>query len=222
MSISDIRSARKVPEAEYSVYTDTQNLLNHAKVEARRRNFSDWLICDIDAHHTETISWKEVVEFIEDPVLRQAARDYHSSRWTAAPYGLNGDFGLRYQGVGGRIMHQEAQREEIKTTSVHRDVTLTRRAMNALGIDYMVVFPTPMLFLGMHPQHDMEVVLTRAYTRWTVENLLKADPRIKTLIALPFNTPSACEKMVKEFNDAPGVIGYCVSSVRNKAVHHND
>ena len=31
--------------------------------------------------------------------------------------------------------------------------------MDALGLDYQVVFPTPMLTLGMHPQDDIEVAL---------------------------------------------------------------
>ena len=61
----------------------------------------------------------------------------------APPYGLNGDLGLRYQDVGGRIPHQSGQREKVEETDVHRDVTLTRRAMEALCVDKMVVFPTP-------------------------------------------------------------------------------
>ena len=31
--------------------------------------------------------------------------------------------------------------------------------MESLGLDYMVVFPTGMLSLGMHPQLHMEVLL---------------------------------------------------------------
>ena len=65
------------------------------------------------------------------------------ARIGAPPYGLNGDLGLRYQSVGGRIPHQDGQRETVTETDVHRDVTLTRRAMDSLGIDNMVVFPTP-------------------------------------------------------------------------------
>jgi uncharacterized protein len=170
----------------------------------------------------EVISWKEIVEYIEDPVMRAAADDYHANRWGGTPFGLNGDLGLRYQSVGGRIPHQADQREKVEEVDVHRDVVLTRRAMNSLGVDYMVVFPTPMLFLGMHPQPEMEVLLSRAYTKWMIDKILKADDRIKTLLYLPFNTPSECERMVKEFADAPGIIGFCVASVRNKAVHHND
>ena len=157
---------------EVSVHTDTRELLAHAKRDARKRGFQDWLICDIDAHHVETVSWKEVVEYIEDPVVRQQAIHFTNERVNAPPYGLNGDLGLRYQSVGGRIPHQDGPREVVTETDVHRDVTLTRRAMESLAIDYMVVFPTPMLFLGMHPQPEMEVWLSRAYNRWLIDKLL--------------------------------------------------
>ena len=58
---------------EVSVHTDTRELLAHAKRDARKRGFQDWLICDIDAHHVETVSWKEIVTYIEDPVIREQA-----------------------------------------------------------------------------------------------------------------------------------------------------
>src|SRR5215467_4047938 len=145
------------------VYTDTRDLLAHAKRDAIRRKYHDWLICDIDAHHVETVSWKEIITYIEDPVVREQAIHFQNDRINAPPYGLNGDLGLRYQSVGGRIPHQDGKRTPVTETDVHRDVILTRRAMEALAIDYMVVFPTPMLMLGMHPQPEMEVWLGNAY-----------------------------------------------------------
>lgn len=207
---------------EASVNTDTRDLLAHAKRDARRRNFQDWLICDIDAHHLEVVSWREVVQYIEDPVIRDQAVHFMNERVGAPPYGLNAEFGLRYQSAGGRIPHQDGQREVVTETDVHRDVVLTRRAMDALAIDYMVVFPTPMLTLGLHPQPEMEVWIARAYNRWLIENVLKADDRIKTLVYVPFNTPSEAERVVKDFGDETGVIGFCVPSTRHKPVHHND
>jgi uncharacterized protein len=207
---------------EVSVFADTREILAHAKRDARRRNFQDVLICDIDAHHVETISWREIIRFIEDPVIREQAMHFMNDRVGAPPYGLNGDIALRYQSVGGRIPHQDGQREQVAETDVHRDVTLTRRAMEALAIDYMVVFPTPMLFLGMHPQPEMEVWLARAYNNWLIENVLAADDRIKTLAYLPFNTPVEAERCVRDFADRKGVIGFCIPSTRYKPVHHND
>src|SRR5690606_7179674 len=84
------------------------------------------------------------------------------------------------------------------------------------------VFPTPMLFLGMHPQPDMEVYLGNAYNAWFLERVLSGDDRIKSLIYLPFNTPEEAVKTVERFGHHPGVIGFCVTSTRYKAVHHND
>jgi uncharacterized protein len=150
---------------EISVHTDTRDVLAHARRNAIKRGLQDWFVCDIDAHHVETVSWKEIVAYIEDPVIRDNAMRFQSERVGAPPYGLNGDLGLRYQSVGGRIPHQDGQREVVEETDVHRDVVLTRRAMDSLGIDNMVVFPTPMLFLGMHPQPEMEVWLGGAYNR---------------------------------------------------------
>src|SRR5580658_4485902 len=186
------------------VFTDTSDLLAHAKRDSIRRKYRDWLICDIDAHHVETVSWKEIITYIEDPAVRQQAIHFQNERVGAPPYGLNGDLGLRYQSVGGRIPHQDGQREIVEDTGVHRDVILTRRAMDSLGIDNMVVFPTPMLFLGMHPQAEMEVWLGGAYNRWLIERILSGDDRIKSLIYLPFNTPKEAERTVEELGDKQG------------------
>ena len=49
---------------EASVFADTREILAHAKRDARRRNFQDVLICDIDAHHVETVSWKAIIRHI--------------------------------------------------------------------------------------------------------------------------------------------------------------
>ena len=215
-------AAKPLPIQNVDVYTDTRDILANARRNAAKRGFNDWFICDIDAHHVESVSWAEIVGHIEDPVIREQALMYHRERIGAPPYGLIGDFGLRYQDVGGRIPHQSDRRETVDDKSVHRDVVLTRRAMNSLGIDNMVVFPTPMLFLGMHPQPEMEVWLSRAYNRWTIDTLLAADDRIKSLIVLPFNTPSEAVRAVEEFGDAKGVIGFCMTSTRYKPVHHND
>lgn len=213
--------ATDLPVQEIDVHTDTRDILAHAHAGAKKRGFQDWLICDVDAHHVETVSWHELVEYIEDPVIRHQAMLFHQEKLGGAPYGLNGDMGLKYQDVGGRIPHQASLREKTEP-GVHRDVTLTRRAMQALGVDYMVLFPTPMLTLGLHPQPEMEVWLGRAYNRWLADKVLSVDSRIKTLAYLPFNVPSEAERVIRDFADSPGVIGFCVPSTRHKPLHHND
>ncbi len=210
------------PIEEIGIYSDTRDILAHAREDARRQGIADWFIVDVDAHHMESISWAHIVQYIEDPVIRDQAVRFQKERVGAPPYGINADLGLRYQDVGGRIPHQLDIREKIDDTSVHRDVTLTRRVMDGLCLNNIVVFPTPILQLGVHPQFDMEVPLGRAYTRWLVEHILSADERIKSLAYLPFNTPKAAIQMVEDFGDCKGIVGFCVTSVRYKPVHHND
>ncbi len=210
------------PVKEIGIYSDTRDILTHARKDAMRHGINDWFIVDVDAHHMESVSWVEVVQHIEDPVIRDQALRFQKERVGAPPYGINADLGLRYQDVGGRIPHQLDLREKIEDGSVHRDVTLTRRAVEGLCLDYIVLFPTPMLQLGMHPQIDMEVTLGRAYTRWLLETILPADKRFRTFAYLPFNSPQAAIKMVEDFGDCEGVIGFCVTSARYKPVYHND
>ena len=141
------------------------------------------------------------------------------------PYGLNGDLAMRYQDVGGRIPHQAARSEKVDEAEIkeagHRDLVLAKRAYEAMGIDVQVVFPTPMLFLGMHPQFDMEAILGKAYNRWQVENILKKDPKLKTMMFLPFNDPEWRWKPLRSSEMRRAVSVSLVTSVRYKAVHHN-
>ena len=93
----------------------------------------------------------------------------------------------------------KTRREEIAI----RVSKLVRRSMDAMGLDYQVLFPTPMLTLGMHPQDDIEAALAGAFNRWMVERILPEDKRIKGLVYLPFNTPEACEKLVERYASDP-------------------
>ena len=154
-------------------------------------------------------------------MFRDQALDYLKNRTGAPPYGLNGDLGLRYQDVGGRIPHQSARRETVDGAEVHRDVVLAQRACQAMSIDKQVIFPTPMLFLGVHPQFEMEALLGNAYNRWTVDNVLAADDALKFMAFLPFNDPDETLKTIEKFSESKGVIGFMTTSVRHRPVHHN-
>ena len=84
---------------------------------------------------------------------------------------LGGSVG--YQDIGGRITrHWLRKHEKVEDTSKHRDITTTLRWMDAMGVDYACLFPTPMLFLGTHPQVEVEVSMARAYNRWLCEQIL--------------------------------------------------
>ena len=198
---------------------DTRIVLSHAAKQARERGYQNFPIIDVNSHHFESELFAEIVKYIEDPVIRQLLEAS-----TIAGYRGVGALpaSLGYQDYGGRIMREPLRRLERTEPKPHRDITLTRRWMDSMGVDMAILFPTPMLHLGLHPQVEVEVALSHAYNRWLVEHVLAEEPRIRTMLYLPFNDPAATYRAVKEFTGKPGVVGFMVTSNRYRPVHHND
>jgi predicted TIM-barrel fold metal-dependent hydrolase len=196
----------------------TSRHLEHAKRQAEERSYKDILIVDVDAHHYEEESWPEIVEYIEDPVIR------HRAKLGVAKNNLGSSLLFRppaNQSISGRLQRKGAHKFEEGEEGTHREITMVRREMEAIGIDYQVVFPTPMLQLGMHPDPQVEVAVSWAYSRWFTEQILPHDPKIKTMIYLPFNEPDQCVRFVEQFADKPGVVGFMVTAARYRPAHHN-
>ena len=199
---------------------DTSKLLGHAAKQRDARNYAAFPIVDIDSHHYENESFGEVIPFIEDPVMKQTALAY-----SGGGVGAQANFvvrGVGYQDVAGRVTRYPLRKiEKTPADGTHRDVHLTLRWMDAMGVDYACLFPTPMLSLGLHPQVEVESAMAWAYNRWLTEVLIPQEPRINTMIYVPFNDPEAAYRTVKEFGDRKGVIGFMVTSVRYKPIYHN-
>ena len=132
-------SFRDLSVAEF----DTTTLLQHAAQQAIQRRYEDFPIIDVDGHHYETESFSQICEFIEDPVLRSQAK-YQGF----GGVGITG--GGNYQPLAGRVTRYPGRRKEKTPAGTHRDIALTRRWMDAIGIDLLCLFPTPMLALGLH------------------------------------------------------------------------
>jgi len=216
-----LSNGRRMPVEKF----ETGDLLRHARSQAISRGYERFPIIDVDSHHYETdaVSAAEIIEYIEDPVLKQLAQ-------SASQVGSNNANGARglgilpsgvaYQDMGGRITRYPLRGYE-KTSTGQRDIELTKRWMDAMGIDLAILFPTMLLDLGFHPQVRVEVELARAYNRWLADRLLASEPRIRSMLYLPFNDPEACVRTVEEFGDRKGVIGFMVTSARSKPVHDN-
>jgi hypothetical protein len=195
---------------------DTKSLLRGAEQQSIQRRYEDLLIIDVDGHHMETASFKEICEYIEDPVMRDQAR-YQG-------YGAGGisTSTAGYQNLAGRVTRPTGGFPYEKTPpSPHRDVTLTKRWMDSIGIDQVCLFPTPMLTLGLTPRPEVENALARAYNAWLCDRVLTIEPRITSALYLPLNDPEASYKMVKDFAGKKGVIGFTIVSPRYKAVYDN-
>jgi uncharacterized protein len=195
----------------------TSKYLEHASEQARKRNYNDFLIVDVDAHHYENESYKDVFSYIDSPVIRRAAME--STKRGGRSSMLNSQVG--YQDLGGRITRHDLRRLEKTPPDTHRDIAMTRAWMDAMGVDYACLFPTPMLFLGLHPQVEIEVAMAQAYNRWLCERILAVEPRLISMLYLPFNDPEAAYQTVKDFGDKKGVVGFMVTSPRYKPVHDN-
>jgi predicted TIM-barrel fold metal-dependent hydrolase len=200
--------------------TDSNDILAKARQQVASKKLDDYFIVDVDSHIGDAEAWPEVLKFIENDATREAAAFFGGGSGQGAF--LNNTPGLQLQHVGGRIPHGAQLQESVADKSVPRAVTLSRKAMDNMGLDYQVFFPSALLFLGMHPQRDMEVELATAYNRWIVEHVLPHEPRMKAMLYLPFNTPEAAEAMVKRFIGAPGVVGFLVTSTRYQPVHANE
>ena len=199
---------------------DTDTVLKNAARQREQRHFDDMLIIDVDSHHYESESMREIVKYMEDPVLKQLAQSSTQVSQRGSMFALGR---VGYQDVGGRVTRYPLRKlEETPKDGIHRDVHLSHKWMDAVGVDYTTMFPTPMLGLAMHPQPEVEVNLARAYNTWLTEEVLTGSSRIKSMLYLPFNDHNAAYKMVQDFGDKPGVIGFMITSVRHKAVHDND
>ncbi len=200
---------------------DTEKLMTNAARQRDVRKLNDFPIIDVDCHHYENESMKEIIEYFDDPVLKQVGKIYTGPGHTGGSSPLSPG-GVGYQDVAGRVTRYPLRR--IETTPAdgkHRDVHLSVRWMDAMGVDYSCLFPTPMLSLGTHPQPEVETAMANGYNRWLLDTVAKQEKRIKTMVYVPFNDPEAAYKTVKEFGDHPDVIGFMVVSVRYKPVHDN-
>jgi hypothetical protein len=212
-----------VKPPELSVITDTTDsyeILARATRQAKDRGLDKYFIVDADSHIGDGLAWAEVLKFVENETVRDAAMFFGGGTGRSAF--LNDTPGLQHQHAGGRIPHGAHLREPIPDKSVPREVALSRKAMDCMALDCQIFFPSALLFLGMHPQREIEAELATAYNRWIIEKVLPHEPRMKAMLYLPFNTPEAAEATVKRFLGAPGVVGFLVTSTRYQPVHANE
>lgn len=221
--MSETSGIHPLPSQEITTQTHTSEVLAHARRDTEKYSLDEIFIVDVDSHHAELNSWKDIIGYVEDPVLRDTAEQMMTHRPQAGQLALsNYKAGLALQDAGARIPHQSGLAESVSDSGSTRDVELVRRAMNAMSIDVQVVFPQPMLEIGLHPEPGIAVQLMKAYNRWFVEHVLPKDSRIKTMLGLPFENPAACLETIREFADHPGVIGFLVTSQRHAGVHRNE
>jgi hypothetical protein len=197
---------------------DTRTHMRHAAKQARDRHYEKLFIVDVDSHHYETESVAEILDYFEDPVLRQLLKSEGMKRT-----GVSSMFPSSpgFQDMGGRVTRYPLRGIERTGPGVQRDAELTTRWMDAMGTDIAMLFPTPMLLLSAHPLLETQNALAWAYNRWLTERVLPAEPRLRSMLYLPFHDPEESYKMVLKFGDTKGVRGFMVTATHNRPVHDN-
>ena len=210
---------RQLSVQELTNESDTRDMLAHAARQARERNFSDYFIVDVDAHINEGPAWRDIIAYIEDPVHRHNAEEL-DRRGTM--YQVYTEGGTYVQNVIGRIVDSGGMDGRVEAGDAGaRYTTLARRAMDTIGIDAMVLFPSMFLQLGLTHDIEAEAQLAYAYDRWFTETVLSEEPRIMSLLYLPMGDPDQCLRIIREFGGKKGVIGFMITSLRHQPVHDN-
>ena len=198
---------------------DSGKMLAHAARQAKQRNYDQFPIVDVDSHHYELESFNEILEYMPDPVMKQLAQMANSgnSKGVGVMPG-----GVGYQDMGGRAIRYPLRRIEKPEPGVHRDVSLTRRWMDAHGRRHRRA-----VSLADAAARPASAGRGRGRAGHRLQPLAQPsacwqeEARIRSMIYLPFNDPEASYRMVKEFAGKKGVCGFMVTSVRYKPVHHN-
>src|SRR5712691_7985873 len=195
---------------------DTTQHLAHAAKQARERGFDKLTIVDADTHHEEGNSTRDMLQYIDSPVERLLARaGSNDGRRPMVPRVIS------YEDTGGRLQRFAARKLEQAPANVYRDITLTRRSMEAMGASFGVLYPTTAMRLSMQPKRDWEFTLTLAYNRWLANDLLPQEPQLKGMMYLPLHHASQTLEMVEELGDKPGVAGCVVASPRYEKIQSN-
>lgn len=191
--------------------------LGHAEIlknvawESTARGLNDIFIVDVDFHHTDNQVWGEIIEYVPNEVLRNELKTGSDGSWY-----MPGEVDRSsIQEVQSRIQPQSSwDHAHPEMKGADREVARCIEMMDAMGTNYASLFPTFLLDVGVFPFREMEAPITYAWARWVTERILPQDSRIVTQLSLPFGDPDACLKMVEDFGDHPGVIGFMITSVR--------
>ena len=176
-----VSSATEHKVQQITTRTDSREILANARGTSSGVTWmiiSSWTSTPITS---SSIHGRRFSTIEEIPVLRRNGKTMAEIWPNAKNLALsNHPPGLTFQDVSGRIPHQAQLAEDVENRRA-RDLTLVRRAMESLGIAVQIVFPQPMLEIGLHPSPDVETQLIQAYNRWFTERILAREPRIKSM-----------------------------------------
>ena len=212
-----LNSETKVNElAEITVKTDTRDILAHATIQAEA--MEDYFLVDIDAHVTETSFWNEIIELIDNDVIRQMGQAMASRPGVsgAAQRAAGRCLSERLR----RIPHQLALSEAVDGGECHHFTSWRGAPWTPWVSTTRWCFPRP-CWCSACTRRTTSRPPSAAPTiaGWSSGSCLRTSASRGSLSALQL--AQACDDIVRDFGDAKGVIGFTVTCTRNKPVHHD-
>src|SRR5262245_57517447 len=118
---------RELPTSDFHKMSvgelDTTQLLANAARQRDQKKFDEFPIIDVDRHHYEHESIREIIEYLEDPVLKHAAKMETGGSPHPTTFLLPSFVGQ--QGLAGRITRYPLRRtEEVDAAGPHRDIQI--------------------------------------------------------------------------------------------------
>jgi predicted TIM-barrel fold metal-dependent hydrolase len=210
--------ARLLPDRAQDYY------LTNAERETRARGLFDIPIVDCDSHCYETSCLPEIVQYMENPNIRRSFQVSSAEfiQATVIPQNLGErTVGGRLHIGGGTASKAGVHPLDEAPDGVHPVAATTLRSMDAMGIDYTILLPTPMLNLGVHPDQDVQNDLMWGFNRWLLEDVIPCDKRLLAMPILPIHDPDQCLRNIEAFWGRPGVIGFMVTCLQYQPIHRN-
>lgn len=190
-------------------YRKIRGGLDNAARQAEERKLHDWFIVDADCHQREP--FELIAKYMDSPFKEILLKpdeedDSYLSRHN--------------RGVEGKYFHSKMRngkriRPEVsfpKPQSPEELIDVFTKRMYDLGIKKSVIFPTPLMYLAMDPNHDFEVSATNAYIDFMLEHFLGKYPEMLSPVCLPVNSPDKAAELIDRVGKEKGVIGAMVPS----------
>jgi len=191
------------------------NFLDRAEKQALERGLYDFPIVDADCHYMAS-PLKEFAKYLDEPYRSRIGKVTPSKV-------IYADIGDR--AVGNRMKSYQNFYQELNSKPedypLPKEIYPLMESSMKMAIDYNVVFPTDLLAAGVHPDAEIEGALAYGFAKWMTEEVLPLSDANKLMLYLPFSDPEACVRIIKEFGDKKGVVGFLVTSMRYQPVYHN-
>src|ERR1022692_185109 len=118
--VNGVITATEHKVQQITTRTDSREILANAHRDIALYHLDDYFIVDVDAHHVEFDSWAEILDHLENPVLRPNAKEMTKNWANPKQFALSHPpGGLTFQDVFGEIPPPAGIAEQFEKKNEH-------------------------------------------------------------------------------------------------------